>query len=274
MLRVKLRLAEAESNTMKTIKTIAKWILGLGCILAAYIAFSEKGSIVGGLLFLTSAMFLIPPTFERITEDMEVHPVSKILMPIIFFMLGVLLSDGAFSSTEDAALEEVEIDERDPLGIGVDSVKNLVGKKIPYNKFKVWGEPTTLDVTSNKYWAVYLDVANISFVSEKKTDIILFAEFEKQGAIDYMSKIQKERKELIESHLDPWDGSHVALTKLIKAAMNDPSGYEHEETIYWDMGDHVIVKTTYIEAGIGRQWVKVKADIKTGEVLKIIEGGY
>ena len=53
------------------------------------------------------------------------------------------------------------------------------------------------------------------------------------------------RKDKIEEQFSAWDGSHKEITELIKASMNDPGSYEHVSTVYWDRGDHLIVKTTY-----------------------------
>jgi PBP1b-binding outer membrane lipoprotein LpoB len=41
-----------------------------------------------------------------------------------------------------------------------------------------------------------------------------------------------------------FDGSHIEFAKLIKNNMNDPESYEHVKTVYWDMIDSVVVKTT------------------------------
>jgi len=60
------------------------------------------------------------------------------------------------------------------------------------------------------------------------------AEFEKQ-----------QREKEIEDQFSAWDGSHIELTKIIKASMNDPKSYEHVETVYQDAGDRLIVITTF-----------------------------
>ena len=74
-----------------------------------------------------------------------------------------------------------------------------------------------------------------------------------------------------------WDGSHIELTKIIKNSMNEPDSYEHVETVYWDMGDHLVIKTTFrgknAFGGVVKNWVKAKADINTGQVIEVIEQG-
>jgi hypothetical protein len=85
-----------------------------------------------------------------------------------------------------------------------------------------------------------------------------------------------ERQIQLEKQFSAWDGSHIELTKIIKKAMNDPDSYEHVETVYWDMTDHVVVRTTYSGknafGGRVKNWVKAKAD-NNGKIIEIIEEG-
>lgn len=87
---------------------------------------------------------------------------------------------------------------------------------------------------------------------------------------------EEVRKEKIEKNFSAWDGSHRQLTEIIKKSMNDPASYEHEETVYWDNGDHLIVKTTFrgknVFGGVVKNWVKAKVDL-SGNVLAVIEQG-
>ncbi len=199
-------------------------------------------------------------------------------LPIVF-LLGLITIIGIFSDdSEEANSASIEPTEySDPLNIGIDSVKDLVGNKVPFDKWSEWGSPKTLEGTDNQYWVVYLDSANISFVSNKQTDEVLFASFEEKSAINHLNDIKQNRRKLIEKQLSGWDGSHIELTKLIKKSMNDPDSYKHEETVYWDMGDHIVVRTTFrgknAFGGVVKNWVKAKADINSGQVIEIIEQG-
>jgi hypothetical protein len=192
---------------------------------------------------------------------------------VMIMMISVFSEDSA--KTSEGSFEPSEYN--DPLKIGMDSVKSLMGQDVPYDKWGVWGHPETLEGTTNRYWVVYLDSANISFVSDKSTDKILFASFEASSAINYIKDVEKKKKELLEKQFSAWDGSHLELTKIIKKSMNDPNSYEHEETVYWEMNDHLIVRTTFrgknAFGGVVKNWVKAKTDIQTGQVLQIIEQG-
>lgn len=258
------------------IKTTLKWIFGIASILFALMAFTESNSTIGAISFLISAAFLIPPIFNKINNKLKILRILKIIIPIVGIFYGFVAS-GISSETENKKGKDEITKFNDPLKIGIDSLKTLIGEKVPYDKWSIWGYPKTLDGTDSNYWVVYLDSANISFVSDKKTDKILFAGFEEKNAINYITNIRTERKKLIEKQLSGWDGSHIQLTKIIKKAMNDPDSYEHDETIYWDMGTHLVVRTSYrgknIFGGVVRNWIKAKTDIETGTVLEIIEQG-
>jgi hypothetical protein len=84
------------------------------------------------------------------------------------------------------------------------------------------------------------------------------------------------RKEQIKTQFSAWDGSHRGLTALIKKTMNNPASYEHVETVYWDKGDHLIVKTTFrgtnAFGGIVTNWVMAKVDLN-GNVIEVISQG-
>ena len=84
------------------------------------------------------------------------------------------------------------------------------------------------------------------------------------------------RKEQIGKNFSAWDGSHRGLTELIKKSMNDSSSYEHVETVYWDKGDHLVVKTTFrgknAFGGTVKNWAKAKVDLN-GNVIEVISQG-
>jgi len=86
----------------------------------------------------------------------------------------------------------------------------------------------------------------------------------------------EERKKRIEKLFSAWDGSHRGLTRTIKALMHNPKSYEHVETVYWDIGDNLLVRTTYrgtnAFGGVVTNWIKAKVDLD-GNVLAIVEQG-
>ena len=90
------------------------------------------------------------------------------------------------------------------------------------------------------------------------------------------ARLAAERKKRIESGFSVWNGSHIALARLIKKSMNDPKSYKHDETGWWDRGDHLIVRTSFrgknAFGGVVLNWVKAKCDLD-GNVIEVIEQG-
>ncbi|CAI1524546.1 hypothetical protein [Serratia marcescens] len=97
---------------------------------------------------------------------------------------------------------------------------------------------------------------------------------------------QKDPKSLAEyTNLDAfqgnfsgWDGSYRPLEKLIKKSMNDDSSYKHVETVsHLVLGkdQHAIVKTTFrgtnAYGGVVKQTVAARVDVRTGEVVSILD---
>lgn len=85
------------------------------------------------------------------------------------------------------------------------------------------------------------------------------------------------RRKTIEKCFSGWDGSHMKLELIVKKSMNDPKSYEHDETKFFDMKDHLVVITSFRGrngfGGMVRNFVKAKTDINTCEVVEIIEQG-
>ncbi len=91
------------------------------------------------------------------------------------------------------------------------------------------------------------------------------------------AKAPKTRSERIDEQFSRRDGSHRRLEHLIKDKMNDPGSYEHVETFYWDMKDHLVVRTSFRKksayGGVIIDWVKAEVSINNGDVIKIIDQG-
>lgn len=84
--------------------------------------------------------------------------------------------------------------------------------------------------------------------------------------------------DVFQSNFSGWNGSYRPLEKLIKKSMNDDSSYKHVETnssLILGKDAHAVVKTTFkgtnAYGGVVTQTVAARVDIKTGDVVKIIE---
>lgn len=84
---------------------------------------------------------------------------------------------------------------------------------------------------------------------------------------------QKKYQAWIKEQFSLWDGSNRPLVDLVEKHLNDPKSFEHEETTYKDMKDHLIIKMTYrAKNSFGAlilQNVTAKADYKT-QTISII----
>lgn len=136
---------------------------------------------------------------------------------------------------------------------------------------------------STNYWLVgnkridFFDVkGNIHFVhsdirEEHNFLDELVAQEEREATLE---QEKAARKQKVDSQFSGWDGSHIKLTQALKASMNDPKSYEHVETVYWDMGDHLIVQTKYRgnNAFGGKVFGMIKAKVSmVGEIIEVID---
>lgn len=84
------------------------------------------------------------------------------------------------------------------------------------------------------------------------------------------------RDEKIKSQFSAWDGSHRGLESIIKKSMNDPDSYKHVATVYSDLADEVIVKTTFRGTnkfgGVVTNWIRAKFTLD-GQLVEILSQG-
>ena len=113
----------------------------------------------------------------------------------------------------------------------------------------------------------------IEMIKEKEKRAKIAAK--RQAERKKQAEEEKNRKKKIEEQFDPWDGSHIALSRLIKQNCRNPDSYEHIETKYRDNGNLIFVTTKYrAENGFGGMAignVTAKVDIE-GNVIEIISG--
>jgi hypothetical protein len=148
-----------------------------------------------------------------------------------------------------------------------------VNRKVPYHLWPLLGNPIGLIGTDGTYWAAYLPGGNISFISTKADDRVIFVG-KGRSAMHELPKIKENRKKQIEAQFSAWDGSHQNLTRYIKQVMNDPKSYEHVQTTYSDFGSHLVVKTQFrgknAFGGVVLDMVKAKIALD-GTILEIVE---
>ncbi len=139
------------------------------------------------------------------------------------------------------------------------------------------GELKTAFIDHEKLNSMFLN--KLAKNADKRAEYIAEIAEQKRLAEEEAEKKRQEeaaakRKEMIEKQFSSWDGSHYGLTEVIKEGMHDPKSYKHVETVYWDMGDHLVVRTTFrgknVFGGVVKNTVKAKVSLD-GDVLEIID---
>lgn len=114
-----------------------------------------------------------------------------------------------------------------------------------------------------------------------KQEQAVIAEREKKAAAERAVKAAEEaklasRQRAIEQQFSKWDGSHVALERIIKKSMNDPDSYKHVETKYGDKGDYILVETTFrgknAFGGVVTNTMRAKFTL-SGDLIEIVSQG-
>jgi hypothetical protein len=73
-------------------------------------------------------------------------------------------------------------------------LKTFINKPVPYEKWNDYGMPETLEGTDSKYWVVFLDKIDMSFISTKENDTIIFTGNGKDSAIKEKNNLVENRK--------------------------------------------------------------------------------
>ena len=129
-----------------------------------------------------------------------------------------------------------------------------------------------------KVWMFYIQIASSvedgpPQITKADRDSIKRVVYGK-SAQEYVEETPAGRKKRLERGFSLWDGSHRELTNRIKRLMHDPGSYDHLETVYWDMGDHLVVRTEFqgknMFGSVVKNWIKAKVDLD-GKVIEIIE---
>lgn len=70
------------------------------------------------------------------------------------------------------------------------------------------------------------------------------------------------------------DGTHLNLSIIVQAGLNNPDSFQHQQTTFKDMGEYLVVNMTYharTESGeMVSKRTRAKVDL-TGKVISILE---
>ena len=109
------------------------------------------------------------------------------------------------------------------------------------------GELKTVFIDHEKLNSMF--ITKLAENADKRAEYIAEIAEQKRIAEEEAEKKRQEeaaanRKEIIEKQFSAWDGAHINLNSVIRKECMTQS-FEHVETGYWDMGDHLVVQTTF-----------------------------
>lgn len=76
--------------------------------------------------------------------------------------------------------------EPNPLDI---NTKELIGVATPFEKWSEWGSPETLEGTDNRYWAIYLEKANLTLITRKSEQRVVHAQLGRDGYLKVLEEL-------------------------------------------------------------------------------------
>jgi len=128
------------------------------------------------------------------------------------------------------------------------------------NDFKDWIKK------NNQSYAVFIDVF----------DATPSAVLRVQGPFAVDKEDRELREEKIGEQFSIWDGAHHNLVRAVKEVMLNPRSFEHVETEYWDMEDHLVVIMTFrgtnqfgaIVPNVVKAWVDLDGNLQKWEWLE------
>ena len=135
------------------------------------------------------------------------------------------------------------------------------------------------EMPTNTNDGMYACLSELSLTKDgelKLSDVLgwCYGDYEKSPT----SLDKKINFDVFQSNFSGWDGAYRPLEKLIKANMNDDSSYKHVSTTYRLLlgnDPHAVVKTTFkgtnVYGAIVKQMIAVRVDIKTGEIVGVVE---
>lgn len=268
---------------MEILKKILKWVFGIFFTIAG-IGGLFTDPIVG-IIFLLVGLFILPPTFNLLEDKTSVNFSSKtkwatVSIGLILGVVAVSMVDLEQDKEADLIVEKASEFVRQGK---IDSARTYLEKaKEVYisqnnNATKLENElqkadsvefaiETLIEMTDSEFEKLEKDSLNKAYLDHKTLNKKFIAlmkanaservkhlkeieERKRQERLEAERKrqeeLKEEREELVRDQFSPWDGSHPALTKLIKKKMRDPDSYDHIETRFRDDGNSIFVITKF-----------------------------
>jgi hypothetical protein len=287
-----------------------KWIVGAFTIMMGLGSFGNY--FLSGVLLVLVGIYILPPIQKLLENRFEIliPRYLKYVIVIGVFILAGFVKDFEQEGVDKradqivqqsiTAVSENEFDKAETLLNEADKLYNSDNNKASniedmLDKFKSENflKKSLVGLSEDEFGKLKQDDLNKKFLNNDKLNDLLILKMQKSAdsraefikEIEAQERLEKERElkekreakaaareKKIEDQFSAWDGSHRKLEDFIKKNMNDPDSYEHVETVYWDRGDFLVVKTTF--RGNNAFGGKVKNSVRAkvsldGEILEI-----
>lgn len=291
-------------------KKALKWIAGGVIILAGFSNFENDP--ISGIIFILIGIFILPIVQNLVDKKADLSTPAKYLIVIggfaVAFYAGytnqmneekkadklVNQSIAAVSNNNFSKANKL-LDEAEKLYRNDDNKAVQVENTLDKLNSESFLKTSLLNLSEEEFsnlkegnldkTILQNDTLNAVLIAKMKENAGSRAEFikekEEQERLERERELERQRearaaarKEKIEDQFSAWDGSHRKLEDYIERNMHDPDSYEHVETVYWDRGDHLVVRTTFrgnnAFGGKVKNSVKAKVSIEDGEILEIL----
>ncbi|MDA3137373.1 hypothetical protein [Vibrio metschnikovii] len=281
-------------------KKLLSWFFGINFLFIG-LSVSFDTSVIGGLLFLIIAFLTIPTSRAWLTTTSKGFVTNKTMIVvslICFLTAGLLINKEeelkaqkqqeqkerliAFTEKRETIIEELkqamatndythalsiterysDIKDKELIEFNNNATNQLKTQEL---LAKVKPIPAS-DFEQNL--KLYEQLLELNPNDQTFKDKVRLYKQQQQQAIRESNRLTQ-----IKQQFSSWNGSHRNLVSHIKRQMNDPSSFEHVETVYWDKGNHLIVRTTFrgknAFGGVVLNSVTAKVSLD-GKVLEII----
>jgi len=252
------------SSMIKISKLIVKWCFGILCLIVGLMGIFTI-SIIGGLLIIIGGLFVLPPII-RVIEEKTGKPLLKIIKYLVVFVTVIIGLYLIGTKQKQIEFDKLPQNVKDSINLS-----NVLAK----------AKQDSIVLCQKKVKQANELMATQQKQREKaKKDSLKEIQKKLEQEIEFKSKQQemreeyaKDRERKVKKQFDPWEGSHIKLTKYIKEHMNDKDSWEHIETKFGDHGDYILVVTKFRGAnkfgGKVINTVTAKVDID-GEIIEIV----
>jgi hypothetical protein len=156
---------------------------------------------------------------------------KKLLIILGVIMLGIIINSVVLLGY--GVNKELNLTPEERFNKGVDNF-NKKAFGLALSRFN---EIDSTSIYYNKAKSYIIKIDSITKVQEELNA--------KNNIINKKNDSISKRNNQIKAQFSAWDGAHIQLERAIKKGMNDPSSYEHVQTLYNEYKDRLLISTTF-----------------------------